>query len=233
MEREKVSASKVKELSSKAPKKGNVEVRLKNPKKTGTVTLRGYNGPDGIYRPYVDQYGQHRVLRIKRTLFLNMENEDDRLTLEQVRYHPIYVKSANPSLVIVDHNTEAEEFVTKKDLSAKADAIISKLDGEDLKDFARILLVTVKPGSSDGVIKRTLYEKAALEPQLVLDEWNDDNREIKSIVRKSVEKGIIETRHGRYTFNGDLMGTNFEMAVDWLKKNEDLIPSFEKLLVKA
>ena len=232
MEIEKVKASTVKELASGAPGIGNVEVRLINPKKTGTITVRGYNGSDGKYRPYVDSNGNHRVIRIKRTLFLNMENMDDRLTLEQVRLHPIYVKGATPTLKIVNHENDAEDFVIKKDLSTKADAIISNLKGEDLADFARILLTTVKVGSSDTVIKRSLYERAANDPELVINEWNDDSREIKVLVKKCVEKSIITTRHGRFTFNGELMGTSFETAVDWLNNNQDLIPSIEKLLTK-
>jgi len=230
MEMEKLSNAKVKELASNAPNSGNVEVRLINPKKTGTITVRGY-GVNGVYRPYVDEHGNHRVLRIKRTLYLNMENLNDRLTYMQVSLHPIYVKGATPTLKIVDHNQDADKFVETKDLSTKADAIIAKLSGEDLKDFARILLVTVKPGSSDGVIKRSLYEKSALEPTLILDEWNDESREIKSLIRKGVEKGIFVYNRGRYTFQNELMGMNFENSVEWLKANQDLIPSIEKLLV--
>jgi len=230
MEREKLSPNKAKELAADAPKTGNVEVRLMNPKKTGTITLRGYN-VDGVYRPYVDEHGNHRVLRIKRTLYLNMENMSDRLTLMQVSLHPIYIKGSTPVLKIVNHDDDAQKFVETKDLSTKADAIISKLSGEDLKDFARILLVTVKPGSSDGVIKRNLYEKSSLEPELILNEWNDDSREIKSLIRKGIEKNVFTYNRGRYTFKDELMGTSFENAVDWLNANQDLIPSIEKMLI--
>jgi hypothetical protein len=99
-----------------------------------------------------------------------------------------------------------------------------------LQDFARVLLITVKPGSSDKVIKRAIYEKAETEPGEILNEWNDENRELKVILRKGLEKQLFTYRQGRYTFDGQLMGTTFDIAVDWLKANEDLIPSMRKQL---
>lgn len=220
----------IKELTKDAPKTGNVEVRLRNPKRTGSITLRGYTDEEGKHRPYLDAHGNDRVLRITRTLYLNLVNEGDRLTYEQVRLHPIYTKGARPVLLLVNHETEADNFVALKDLEAQAMEIIQKLKGAELTDFARILLVVVKPGSSEQVIKRSLYEKATTNPHLILNEWNDELREYKSIVRKGIEKGIFTLKHGRYSFETQLMGTTFEQAVDWLKDNDDLIPSLNKKL---
>ena len=220
----------IKDLTAGVPKKGNVEVRLRNPKRTGSITLRGYTAEDGSHRPYIDVHGNDRVLRITRTLYLNLENDGDRLTYEQVRLHPIFVKGARPVLLLVNHETEADDFVALKDMEAKAMEIIQKLKGAELVDFARILLIVLKPGSSEQVIKRALYEKATNNPHLVLNEWNDELREYKSLIRKGIEKGIFIVKHGRYTFDGQLMGVTFENAVDWLKDNDDLIPSLNKKL---
>jgi len=163
-----ISKTKIKELMGDSPSIGNAEVRLRNPKKTGTITVRGYIGTNGVYRPFIDENGQERVVRIKRTMYLNLENNNDRLAYEHIRLHPIYVTGANPLLTIVNHETEADAFVAKKDLEARAMEIIQKLNGSELKDFARILLVTVKPGSSDQVMKRVLYEKATTDPGLII-----------------------------------------------------------------
>lgn len=223
-----ISKTKIKELMGDSPSIGNAEVRLRNPKKTGTITVRGYIGTNGVFRPFIDENGQERVVRIKRTMYLNLENNNDRLAYEHIRLHPIYVLGANPLLTIVNHETEADAFVAKKDLEARAMEIIQKLNGSELRDFARILLVTVKPGSSDQVVKRVLYEKATTDPGLIINEWDNDLREYKSVVRKGLEQGIFTAKHGRFMFNDQLMGTSFDGAVDWLKANDDLIPSLNK-----
>lgn len=225
-----ITPAKIKELMGTAPVMGNAEIRLRNPKKTGTITVRGYLGQNGVHRPFVDEYGQERILRIKRTMYLNLENKNDRLAYEHIRLHPIYIIGANPLLSIVNHETEADAFVAKKDLEARAMEIIQKLNSTDLRDFARILLVTVKPGSSDLVIKRVLYEKATTDPGLIINEWENDLREYKSIIRKGLEQGIFTAKHSRYMFNDQLMGVSFDTAVDWLKDNEDLIPQLNKKL---
>lgn len=229
-EKENLSKARIEELVSDCPKSGLVEVRLKNPKRTGTITVRDYTDVRGQRRPYVDQYGSERVLRVKRTLYLDLSKQDDRLTYEQVRNHPVYVGGARPVLYVINHETEADKFVALKDLEAKAMEIIQKLTGDTLKDFARILLVRVKEGSSDTVIKRSLYEKAVNDPSTILNEWNDENRDVKSIIRKGVESGMFVYKFGKYTYNTQLMGTSFEQAVQWLKDNEDLVPSLLKEL---
>ncbi len=229
-EKEAVSKAKVKELMEGAPATGNVEIRLKDPKRTGSITLRGYTGDDGAYRPYVDRFGNERVFKFIRTIYLDMSKEDDRLTLQAVANHPIYIKGSRPVLVVVDHENDADAFVALKDNEALAGKIIADLHGKELQDFARVLLITVKPGSSDKVIKRAIYEKAETEPGEILNEWNDENRELKVILRKGLEKQLFTYRQGRYTFDGQLMGTTFDIAVDWLKANEDLVPSMRKQL---
>lgn len=228
MENVKVSAKRVKELADGAPMDGNVEIRLKDPKKTGTITVRGYRGKDGSNRPYVDQHGQHRIMKISRTLFLDMKKLDDRLTLQQVANHPIYIHGSAKSLVIVNHESDAAKVVDDKDAEAKAMEIIRKLEGEDLKDFARVLLITVKPGSSDKILKKVIYEKAEENPTDILDEWDNPLREHKALLKKGIEKAVFINRQGRYLFRDQLMGTSFDLATDWLKENEDLIPQLRK-----
>lgn len=228
--KEPISKARVKELMEGAPKDGNVEIRLKDPKRTGTITLRGYTGKDGAYRPYVDKFGNERVFKFARTVYLDMNKEDDRLTLQAVSNHPIYIDGPRPVLVVVNHENDAEAFVALKDNEALAGKIIADLSGSELQDFARVLLITVKPGSSDRVIKRAIYEKAESEPGDILNEWNDENRELKVILRKGLEKGMFSYKQGRYSFKSQLMGTTFDIAVDWLKDNEDLVPSMRKEL---
>lgn len=230
MVKEKISKARVKELMSDSPTSGNIEIRLRDPKRSGSITVRGYTGDDGQFRPFVDQHGNERIKKFTRTVYLNMNKDDDRLTYSQVANHPLYIKGARPVLVIVNHESDADAFVAQKDLEAKAMDVIQKLEGEELRNFARVLLITVKEGSSDKVIKRSIYDLAENDPGMVLNEWEDESREIKVILRKGIEKKMFENKHGRYTFKGQLMGTTFEQAVDWLNDNDDLIPSMRKQL---
>ena len=230
MVKEKLTKAQVKELMGTSPKVGNVEIRLKDPKRTGTITVRGYTGKDGQYRPLVDKHGNERIKKFIRTVYLNMENEDDRLLYEHTRLHPLYIEGPRPVLIVVNHENDADAYVAQKDNEAKAMDVIQKLEGADLKDFARILLIKVKPGSSDKVIKRNIYDLAEEDPGLILNEWNDNTREFKVIIRKGIEKKMFEVKHGRYMHNGEMMGTTFEQAVDWLNDHDGLIPSMRKQL---
>jgi len=227
---EPVNKARIKELCGEAPTEGNVEIRLKDPKRTGTITVRGYTDAKGRYRPFVDQYGNERVKKFSRTVYLDMKETDDRLTYEQVRLHPLYINGPRPVLVIVNHESDADAYVALKDNEAIAMKIIADLEGAELINFARVLLIKVKPGSSDKVIKRSVYDLAETNPGMILNEWNDEQRELKVIIRKGIESGMFEVKHGRYSYQGQLMGATFEHAVDWLQDNDDLIPSMRKTL---
>lgn len=225
-----ITDTKIKELMADSPKTGNAEIRLRDPKKSGTITVRGYNDETGRYRPLIDEYGNDRVLKIQKTLYLNMNQKNDRLAYAHIKNHPIYTKGARPILTVVNHEEDADNFVKLKDKEAKAMEIIQKLEGEDLRDFARILLIMVKPGSSDKVIKRTIYEKATINPDVIIDEWESELKDYKILIRKGIEKGVFTFKNGRYSFKEELMGTSFETALDWLKNNEDLIPSLNTMI---
>lgn len=226
---EKVSNSRVKELHISAPKSGIAVISLVNPKKTGSITIRDYYEGDEL-RPYVNEKGGHRILRVKKSVFLDLSKINDRLTYEQVRLHPIYTNGSNPSLKVVNKEAEAEMFVLKKDLEAQANDIIQKLKKTELQDFSRVLLVTVRVGSSETVLKQSLYQLASENPSDVVNAWNDEDREFKVVIRNCIEQKIITKTHGVFRFKGETIGTSFELAVEWLKTNEDLIPSLRKEL---
>ena len=229
MENEKVAQSVVKKLWSEAPSSGLAEISLINPKRTGSITIRDYFVGDDL-RPYVNQGGSHRILRIKKKVYLDLSNINDRLTYEQVRLHPIYVSGSNPCLKVTNKEAEAEKFVMMKDLEAQANEIIQKLKNVELEDFSRVLLITVRVGSSDTVLKQALYQLASENPSDVVNAWNDPDREFKVIVRNCIEKRLIDKTHGVFRFKGETIGTSFELAVEWLRTNEDLIPSIRKEL---
>lgn len=225
---EKLSKANVTKLVSQAPKSGRAEIRLRNPKKTGTITVRGYNDETGDFRPYVDQHGAERIMRVNKKVLLDLSKLKDQLTYEQVRLHPIYVKGATPVLDLINHEVEDEKFVTTKDLEAEANAIIKDLSGKELKAFARVMLVTFAEGSSDTAIKRKLYDKVEADAIEVINEWNDPSKELKELLFSGLEKEVFTKIGGVYKFKGTVMGTSFELAIEWLRDNDDLIPSIRK-----
>lgn len=229
MEIEKVSQARVKELQKGAPTKGHVEIRLKDPKRTGTIVVRDYLENDSP-REFVNSNGSHIVKRIQRTIHLNMEKVNDRLLYNQVKFHPLYVDGPNPVLLLVDHQEAADDFVVKRKLATGADEIITKLKPEEAKNFARVLLIMVKPGASEASIQRALFEKATENPSLVIKEWNNPDRDMKALIKKGIEVGVFNNANGRYTYQSTLMGTSFEFAIEWLRENEDMIPNLTKTI---
>ena len=227
---EKLSSAAIKKLVALAPESGLAEIRLVNPKRTGTITVRGYNDETGDFRPFVDQHGNERVIRINKKVLLDLSKLKDQLTYEQVRLHPIYVKGATPVLKLINHEVEDENFVITKDLEAKANGIIQNLKDSELKDFARVLLIPIREGSSITAIKRTLYDKAAEDPTEIINEFENPDRELKSILQKGLEKDLFTKSGGVFKFKGTVMGTSYELAVEWLRENEDILPSIRKEL---
>jgi len=89
--------------TAKKSQAGVVEIRMKNPKRTGSVTVRDYTGPDGELREFKDKYGKQRVRKYTRAVVrLDLLNENDLLEFEHVKDHPIYVNGPTPILEIVD-----------------------------------------------------------------------------------------------------------------------------------
>jgi len=226
---ETLNKTAIKKLVEGVPAEGFAEIRLLNPKKTGTIVIRDYL-IDGKKRLYVDQHGAERVLKVQKKILLNLSDLNDRLTYEQVRLHPIYVKGANPVLKLINHEVEDNNFVLAKDLEAKANGIIQKLSDDEVKSFARVLLVTIKERSSPTAIKRKLYDKVQEDPQNVINEWENEDRELKIMIRAGIEKGLFTKSNGVFKFKEQTIGTTFELALEWLRENDDLHPSIRKEL---
>ncbi len=233
MFKENYNTKEIAELAKGAPTTGSIEVRMKDPKRTGSVTLRdyfleGYNGARE-HRPFIDSKGNARVVKYTKKRILNMLNENDRLEYAHLKDHPIYVKGANPVLVLYDFDAEATDYVSMKDAAAKADSIISKLNSEGLKDLARVVQIRVRPGSSDIVLKRALYEYAeskisskktgALE---ILEQIESPDYETKTLLYRALESKEVEIRNGRYLFGQIGLGTNFDVSLQFLNDNPDL-----------
>lgn len=233
---EKISKAEVKSLLVDAPTSGFAEIILKDPKRTGSIVLRDYYLTDGegarSHRPFVDKEGNHRIIKITKKKKLNLTYDNDRLEYMQAKLHPIFTDGPTPILIVVNKEEEANDFIVEKDLEAKVNGVIQKLAGSELRNFARVLLLKVNEGSTDAAVKRAVYEKAELEPTVVLEAWEDPERPLKELIRAGVTKKVFTSKNGRWSCEGALCGTSFETTLDWLKENEDLLPKLRKKIFK-
>lgn len=233
---EKLSNADVKSLLKGAPTSGFAEIILKDPKRTGSIVLRDYHIEDDeggrSHRPFVDGKGNHRIVKITKKKVLNLSHDNDRLEYMQALLHPIFTDGPTPILIVVNKEEEANDFIIEKDLEAKVNGVIQKLSGSELKNFARVLLLKVTEGSTDPAIKRLVYEKAELEPIMVLEAWEDPERPLKELIRTGIAKGVFTKKNGRWSCEGALCGTSFESTLEWIKENDDLLPKLRKQIFK-
>jgi hypothetical protein len=208
------------------------EVRLKDPNRTGTITVREYMDLSGALIELKNSKGVPRVVKINRNKKYNLNNIDEKLEFDHIINHPVYVNCPDPILECVNLEEKAEEVVTNKMLFADAIVIVRGLKGNDLRDFARILLfgrrVTFDDRTSDNVLLEHIFEIAETNPERIIEEWNSPEKEIKILIRRGLDKGIFKYVNNVYKLKDNIVGTTFEQAIDYLKQNDDLIPSIRK-----
>lgn len=229
----------VAELLKVIPKGGMAEIRLKNPKRTGSVGVRGYtcaNPETGTreYREFFDSGGNPRKFMITKKVMLNMDVDDDRLMYYHVLNHPIYCKGANAILRVVYLEKEAEENVKKRDRQAEVTAIVRELSGVELRDFARVVVTAggmrYNPKTTENALKNSIYELSDKNPDIILEEHRHPDRKIKELIYKAKEKEVISLNNGVWKFQNEVIGRNFEQAISWFKANEEVLPALRKEL---
>lgn len=234
MERkEKYTKQDIAKMLKGVPESGNVEIRMINPKKTGTITLRDYSVEDENgaldYRPFIDSLGNHRIAKYTKKKVLRMNNDNDRLEFIQLKNHPLYMSGATAIFTLFNYEEEADNYVKLKNAEAEANAKINEFSGISLKNLARVVQIKVRPGSSETVLKRALYEYAdsktdtlgntgALE---ILKQLSSPDYDTKVLLFNAMDAKFVEVKGGRYLFNQIGMGTSFEVALQWLLDNPE------------
>jgi hypothetical protein len=209
---------------------GVVEIRMVNPKRTGTITVRDYTDETGTLREFKDEYGNQRVKKYTKPLtVLRMDSKTDRLEYLHVKDHPIYVKGSHPLLRIIDVVQEAEERTSNREAAIDAMIEARKLSGEKLINFARVLGINTN-NVLESVLKDRLYDYAEKQPEGFLTALNDPNRLFKEILHKGKVKNVFTHKNNVWKYRETLMGANIDEAILWIKDNEDLLPSIRKEL---
>lgn len=222
------------------PDSGNVEVRFINPKKTGTVTLRDYTLTDENgatdYRPFIDSNGNRKVSKYTKKRVLRMENDNDRLEYGHLLHHPLYLSGATAIFKLFNFEDEAKSYVALKDAEAKANAKINEYSGQELRDLARVVQVRVRPGSSETVLKRALYEysdskddsSGATGAVDIIKQLESPDYDSKVLLFHSMDKKYVTVTGGKYLFNQTGLGMSFDSALQYLIDNPDVESELKK-----
>lgn len=222
-----------------APQEGTAEIRLRDPKKTGTLVLRGYIDPPTRQRvKFIDETGEDRQDRISKKKVLYMNIPLDRLEYVVAKYHPEYTLKDKAPLLVICVQEEAKGSVTKREMALEAGEVLRKLTGRNLRSFARVLVTSpdakavklrIIDTTTDEVIKSHLYDIMDENPNVVLKEWKDPRRKFREMVRDGLDEGVFKERGGVYNFGEMKMGITFDQAVEWLanEKNAEIMPNIE------
>jgi len=226
---EKDQAIKIRRDQLKAlPKAGLVFIRLRDSKRTAGLVVRSYGD-----RPFLMPSGQQRKYILEKNIKLEMEKEEDRLLYGQLINHPKFYRDENKRVFDIENKEEEADVLLKfKELEAKASAIIFKMSDNDIRDFARILLIPGVKNSSPNVLKKALFDKVELDAEGFLEEWNDSDKSFKILLRQCMDADICKKAQGRFLLNGQGIGNTFEQGIEWLKANEDMMPDLRKQLSK-
>jgi len=237
---EKVIEEDIKEMLDVCLTDGTAEVRLKDHKRTGSITIRDYTDVEtGEVRKFVDKFGNLKVTRFTKNRTYNLTDPNQALEYHHVKNHPLFCKGPTPILECVNIEARAEADVYQKDLEAEANYIVRKLSGEKLRDFARVLLIgkRIKIGdnTSDNVIKREIYQLAEETnasglsgAQKIVNAWENPERALIELLEKGVSNTTFKIREGVYFYGKQKMGTNTDFAIEWFNENKDIMPQIRK-----
>ncbi len=236
---EKVEESVVKQKIEECLNEGTAEIRLKDHKRTGSITVRDYTDIEtGELKKFIDKYGNTKVTRFTKNRLYDLTDLNQCLEYHHVKHHPIYTTGPTPVLECVNIEDRATEDVYQKDLEAEANYIVRKLSGEKLRDFARVLLLgkRIKIGekTSDNVIKREIYHLAeetgvgVSGAQQIVNAWGNPERAIRELLEKGVANGSFRVKDGIYFYGKQRMGTSLDYALEWFNENKDILPQIRK-----
>jgi hypothetical protein len=213
-----------------------VKLELINPKKTGSLRVRGYTDiVTGQYKELIDRFGKKRVVIIKKNEKLNLSREDDRLFYEHLKGHPIYVLGSDPSVRLVNTEEDAKSDIERIETALKVKEIIKALNGSEVIDFAMLLEIPFNNTTTPNVLKAYLYKKAEEEPNKVIKAYNNPDKELRILVHRGLNKiigqnKVIRRVKGAYYYEDHLLGNTFDDCVIWLQQNEQVIPGLRKLI---
>jgi len=131
---------------------------------------------------------------------------------------PAFVKMRNVDDTAIQNRS-------KRKLVRSAMNIIEEMEGQSLRDFAR-LLVIVSELEKDDVIKDRLEELAEVNPNKILQEWKQSDRTYKEVYKKAKDYNLIEFKSDAgFVYEGNPIGFNEMDVIKSLKDSSTLFSS--------
>ena len=94
---EKVEESVVKQKIEECLNEGTAEIRLKDHKRTGSITVRDYTDIEtGELKKFIDKYGNTKVTRFTKNRLYDLTDLNQCLEYHHVKHHPIYTTGPTP-----------------------------------------------------------------------------------------------------------------------------------------
>ena len=211
---------------------GIVLLELVESKRTGSLRVRDYTDLNGTKRVLQDKNGDAWVYMITKNEKLDIATHEGSALYEHLKQHP-YVIGGNglvPAIRLVNEGQEAVENVNLIEDAIEAQNIIRNLGEKDLRDFARVLKITVAHKASPVVVKSKAYDMCKVEPKTVITMWNDPRRDLRCILYKGMDKGLILKIDGVLKYDTLPVGTTFDEMVLWFEKNPDILPGLRNKL---
>jgi len=214
---------------------GIVEVKARDPKKLGSLTFRAYTDKEGNVVTLKDASGNPRVHKMtKPVITLDLSKPKDLALFEFLDGNPTYVEPSpsnwsNPPLILVHITEEAVKHVDKARKSLEAVKIALDLNGDALKDFARLLGLS-SDSTNEAILSKAVVEIAQNDPGRIVTAWTDKDRGLSELLQKAKARGVIKVTKGIWKYKQNTMGADFESALLWLKdeENESLQPLIRK-----
>lgn len=147
------------------------------------------------------------------------------------------VNSSIHTYYLVDEEAEAEKKLSKIDMKMKAYTYLNEMSSDDIVDFL-VLYGKDTRSISPALAKSKLGEYIETNPSVFIERYEDNNRQVRTELRKMVVKGIVR-KEGPAHFYGNegdaiFLGGSEELAVEYLKeiKNQELYRNLLEILEK-
>lgn len=221
--------------SEMTPNTGIVKLELIDAKRTGSLRVRDYSyqGRKKTLRRGPDQ--EPWMFMITKNETLDLKDEDQRALFEHLKTHPYVIGGGglNPSVRLINEGQDSIDMVEKIELALETQAIIKKLGEKELRDFARILNIADAYRKSPVVVKSKCYQLCEQNPKFVMQMWNDPRKDLKNLVFKGFDAGLVKKTDGVYKFDNLAVGTTEDEVVLWFEKNPDILPGLRNKINKA
>jgi len=127
-----------------------------------------------------------------------------------------YLQLENPEL-------EARNRNATRSAAIKADQLIDALKGEELVDFGMIFKIS--PRNTEAVIKNKLFEISQNTPGEIIKRYEDPDRKIRTILQGALANAVVTKTQQGILFGGVNLGLTEDVAVEFLKKNMNILSS--------